>query len=277
MESRGFFVNRRGLRLFYCAHGRAATAGGWIFCNPFLEEKAFSQSVYVALARRMAGQGHFVLRFDYTGDGDSEGDVASTGLNDWVQDVIDAAAFADEQFGLKRPRLFGLRLGVAVALLAAPAVHAVQVLAWEPIVRGEAYLQELLMLNVTTQLATYKHVREDRKVLRERLARGESVNVAGHEIGQRMAESLETYRLADAVRACGCAVGIVTALKTEGAAPARELQALNDPPMVTVAGRRVPAFWYEPRFAEFPPAAMWEASLTMLAREAPEREAGSAT
>jgi len=275
MELRGFFANRRGQRLFYCAHGRKGSAGGWIFCNPFLEEKTFSQSVYVALARRMAEQGHFVLRFDYTGDGDSEGDVATVGLHDWVEDVVDAAAFAWGQFGLTDPRLFGLRLGAAVALQAAPAIQASQVLAWEPIIRGEAYLQECLMLNVTTQLATFKGVRADRKVLRERLARGETVNVAGHEIGQPMAESLEAFRLADAARDCGCPVDIVTALKTDGATPARELQALRDLPTVTVEGRRVAVFWFEPRYVESPPASMWEASLPALARATFDRKSVS--
>lgn len=266
MEKRGFFPNRRGQRLFFCAHGNTQNGVGWIFCNPFLEEKTFTHSVYVALARRLAAEGHFVMRFDFTGDGDSEGDLSAIGLGDWVDDVVDASAYARDAFGLTQPRLFGLRLGAGVALLAAAAVRAVQVLAWEPIARGATYFQECLMFNVTTQLATYKRVREDRKALRERLGRGQTVNILGHEIGKAMTESIEAFVLADAISVCGCPVDIVTVLKSDAASPSQDLQALASQPGVTVRGQRAVPFWLEPKIVEAPPAALWEASRHALER-----------
>ena len=266
METRGFFPNRRGQRLFFCAHGNTQDGVGWIFCNPFLEEKTFTHSVYVALARQLAAEGQFVMRFDFTGDGDSEGDLSTIGLGDWVNDVVDASAYAREAFGLTRPRLFGLRLGAGVALLSAAAVRAIQVLAWEPIVRGATYFQECLMFNVTTQLATYKRVREDRKVLRERIGRGQTVNILGHEIGKAMTESIEAFVLADVVSASGCPVDIVTVLKSDAASPNQELQVLGGRSGVTVLGRRAVPFWQEPKIVEAPPAALWEASRRALER-----------
>ncbi|KPK56668.1 MAG: hypothetical protein AMJ84_00735 [Acidithiobacillales bacterium SM23_46] len=266
METRGFFPNRRGQQLYFCAHGRAENGVGWIFCNPFLEEKTFTHSVYVALARQLAAEGQFVLRFDYAGDGDSEGDLASIGLDEWVDDVSDAAALGRDSFGLTRPRMFGLRLGAAVALRSVRAVGAVQALLWEPVVRGANYFQDCLMLNVTTQLAVYKRVMDDRRALRERLDRGETVNIAGHEIGKLMAESIEAFVLADTIGTVGCPVDIVAVLKTDGATPNRDLQALVGRPGISIEGRRAVPFWLEPRVIEAPPATLWEASRQALRR-----------
>jgi pimeloyl-ACP methyl ester carboxylesterase len=260
VEERGFFLNRGGRRLFYCRHGAGTPGPGWLFCNPFLEEKTFTHSLYVALARRLAAGGQTVLRFDYEGDGDSEGDLSGLGLEDWVTDIEDAAAFASDHHGLRAPALFGVRLGGSLACLAAGRVNAARVLAWEPVAHGETYLQDCLMLNLTTQLATYKKVVEDRKALLARMAAGQTVNVAGHEIGDGMAKSLAHLKLGSAVAALTCPVHVVAVVKASGASPGRDLQALAVNPNVMLAAQHVPPFWYEPKFLDSQQAALVEVS-----------------
>lgn len=70
------------------------------------------------IARSLAGQGIAVLRFDFTGLGDSEGDFANTNFSSNVQDLVAAADFMRRD--LAAPRLLiGHSLGGAAVLAAA--------------------------------------------------------------------------------------------------------------------------------------------------------------
>jgi len=60
---------------------------------------------------------------------------------------------------------------------------------WDPILDGDAYFQELLRSNLSTQLAVYGQVVDNREVLTARIRAGGSVNVDGYEIGKALLES----------------------------------------------------------------------------------------
>jgi hypothetical protein len=204
----GFFMNRRGRRLFHALHG-GQDGVAWIFCNPFLEEKNDAHSVYVTFARALASADTTVLRFDYEGDGDSDGSGGAVGLRDWVDDVADAAAWVRRERGATHIGLFGLRLGGTIATLAARAAGAAAVLLWQPIVDGEPYLQECLRYNLATQVAVYKKVRYDRAALVKQLESGGSVNMRGFPIGASMALAIRGLDLRTALADVACPAGIV--------------------------------------------------------------------
>ena len=48
-------------------------AAAFVFCHPLTEEKLWTHRVFVTFARELAAAGHTVLRFDYRGNGDSDG------------------------------------------------------------------------------------------------------------------------------------------------------------------------------------------------------------
>ena len=50
----------------------------FVFCHPFGEEKLWTHRTYVSMARRLAERGHPVLRFDFLGNGDSDGAFADS-------------------------------------------------------------------------------------------------------------------------------------------------------------------------------------------------------
>lgn len=73
------------------------------------------------IARALAGSGIAVLRFDFTGLGQSEGDFADTNFSSNVSDLLAAVRFLEEHY--RAPEiLLGHSLGGTAILQAAPAV-----------------------------------------------------------------------------------------------------------------------------------------------------------
>ena len=79
-----FFFKTESRRLFGVLHLPEAGSPGTraiVMSHPFGEEKLWSHRVFVSCARALAARGYTVLRFDYTGAGDSTGDTADTSLD----------------------------------------------------------------------------------------------------------------------------------------------------------------------------------------------------
>jgi alpha/beta superfamily hydrolase len=195
-----FIFARGNDALFGLLHKPAsATRTGFVTCHPIAEEKLWSHRVFVSAARALSEAGHATLRFDFTGAGDSSGETSQSTLDTYLEDLSAAVAELDRRVpGLERIGLLGLRLGGSIAaLLAERAVdddrlvklRAAPLVLWDPVLDGEAYFQELLRSNLSTQLAIYGKVRETREVLQERIRAGETVNVDGYEIGKPLFES----------------------------------------------------------------------------------------
>ncbi|HYW04929.1 MAG TPA: alpha/beta hydrolase [Gammaproteobacteria bacterium] len=261
-ESSGFLENRRGRRLFHVMTGKAGMREGWIFCNPFLEEKVFTQPVYRHFARTLAARGEWVLRFDYEGDGDSEGELDGLDLAAWIDDVEDMAEIARNRLGIRMLRLFGLRLGGAIAVSAAARVGARSVHTWHPVVKGGAYFLECLRYNLTTQLATHRRIVQDRGHLLAQLEAGQPVNILGYQVGPALAASVRGFDLVEAAQVAGCRVDVIGfARASEAGGVWRQLEQL---PNVAFRALAVPQFWHEPRFHDAAQPGLIEASLEMF-------------
>jgi len=97
-----------------------------IFAHCFTCTKDFSAVRNVSKA--LASEGFGVLRFDFTGLGDSEGDFSDTNFSSNVADLLSAAAFLEREY--KAPALLvGHSLGGAAAIFASSQLPAVQALA----------------------------------------------------------------------------------------------------------------------------------------------------
>lgn len=97
-----------------------------IFAHCFTCTKDFSAVRNVS--RALASEGFGVLRFDFTGLGDSEGDFSDTNFSSNVEDLVSAAAFLEREY--KAPALLvGHSLGGAAAIFAASQLPTVQALA----------------------------------------------------------------------------------------------------------------------------------------------------
>lgn len=200
IETPFFFAGCRG-KLFGVLHDASGQSDRtpFVFCHPFGEEKLWTHRVFVTFARELAKAGHAVLRFDYAGNGDSDQDFHESSIETALADIASAIDEVKGRLQSRRVNLLGLRLGATLAWQAAATRTDVDTLImWAPIVDGDRYLQELLRANLTTQLAVYREVREDREALLARLAAGETVNIDGYEVSRDMADQLARLKLAPA-------------------------------------------------------------------------------
>ncbi|RKH73998.1 alpha/beta fold hydrolase [Corallococcus interemptor] len=125
----------------------AERATGVVLCYPAAQEYMLTHWAFRKLAGMLAREGFHVFRFDYYGTGDSAGEVHEGRVATWVQDIRQAANELQDVTGVQRVALVGFRLGAALAVRAAlEGLSTASLVLWEPLVEGEAWLQELELL-----------------------------------------------------------------------------------------------------------------------------------
>ncbi|KAA1261874.1 Linear gramicidin synthase subunit D [Rubripirellula obstinata] len=91
------------------------------------------------LAVQLCQVGFEVLRFDYAGTGNSDGDCSELNAKLMEQNLIDARDFLAKQTGINHVAVVGLRLGATVASQVSPGTFSQTVL-WDPVESGEEFL-----------------------------------------------------------------------------------------------------------------------------------------
>ena len=121
------FPNQQGIRLaglLETADEHTLVYALFAHCFTCSKDNAAASRISRALNARGIG----VLRFDFTGLGNSDGDFSNTGFSSNIQDLIAAADFLAEQY--RAPALLiGHSLGGAAVLAAAPEIDSVKAVA----------------------------------------------------------------------------------------------------------------------------------------------------
>lgn len=163
---------------------------------PFGEEMNRSRRFLVALGRRLAAGGMPVCLPDLYGTGDSEGAFADTEWVTWLADV----AFFRERLWRETNRsvlLLAVRTGalLAVQSLRADPVNAAGLICVDAVHSGDRFMTQLLRLRVASGMS--RGQTETTKALRDRLAAGETLEVAGYTINPGLFEGMTAASLAD--------------------------------------------------------------------------------
>lgn len=118
---------------------------GVVLCYPFGYDALCTYRGMRRLAERLAARGTPVLRFDYSGTGDSAGEASDPGCwRAWIDSIKQAVAVLRETTGVERVTLCGLRLGGTLAALAAQELGGVDGLVLlAPVLSGKNYQREL--------------------------------------------------------------------------------------------------------------------------------------
>lgn len=116
-----------------------------VLCSAIGQEYLQSHRTIYQLAVLLSKVGFHVLRFDYLGCGDSEGDFEQGSLVQWTKNIHAAVEEMQNRSGKTQVCLIGLRMGATLALQAAAGCHSISaIVLWEPVFNGNLYLKELV-------------------------------------------------------------------------------------------------------------------------------------
>lgn len=189
-----FFLDGQQGRLFCTGvvHEIAARRQ-FLILPPFAEEMNKSRHILSAMVRALGDAGHDVLLPDHYGTGDSEGDFGSASIEVWRDDAL----MLIEQLAEKgRVGLIGLRSGALLAAAIASLRPVDSLTLIHPVADGRQQLNQLLRLRLAGGL-TDGGKRESAAELRQRLADGQSLEIAGYRLSPQMAAGLESLVLAE--------------------------------------------------------------------------------
>lgn len=185
------------LALFY-APPSGRVRGLVVYVHPFAEEMNKSRRMAALQARALADLGYAVLQIDLLGCGDSSGNFGDASWSDWIDDVQLAVRWLQQRLpdSVDAPLwLWGLRSGCLLAVEAARRLQQpCNFLFWAPTCAGKTVLQQFLRLKVASDLigGNAKGVMD---ALRQQLASGASVEIAGYQLAPAMATGLEASEL----------------------------------------------------------------------------------
>jgi exosortase A-associated hydrolase 2 len=200
MREQPVFFNNGNYQLFGIVHHAETTPAkqGVLFCHPFAEEKLWTHRVFVEFARYLAARGYTVLRFDYFGNGDSEGEFEQATVSTALSDISCAFNYLSNIETIDKISLVGLRFGAAMAakfLEVYKPDNVNKLVLWEPVVDGEQYVQEILRANLATQMIIYNEIRKNREIIVKELMQGINANIEGYEITKNMFTELKEVNL----------------------------------------------------------------------------------
>lgn len=141
-----FFFGPSSRRLFGSyhppagGHGRVLT----VICPPLLSELGRTHGALRKVAISLAEAGHHVLRFDYSGTGDSFGELQDATVSDWLEDVALAVQEGRDISGCTKVRIVGVRAGALLACKSVGAASDIERLVlWDPLTKGLELVEDL--------------------------------------------------------------------------------------------------------------------------------------
>ena len=114
-----------------------------LMCYPLWEEYYRTHRVITQLSNKLADSGFPVLRFDYYATGDSAGNTDQCALEQWLQDIETAIFELKDLSASSKISIVGLRLGATLAALASQRANINKLVLWDPVVRGQVYIQNM--------------------------------------------------------------------------------------------------------------------------------------
>lgn len=160
MSAEALWMGDGESRLFGAMHAaRSGLRAGIVVCAPILHEYVRSHRLFAMLAHELSGHGFNVLRFDYFGTGDSEGEDVEFSLQ---RAAIDAA-MAVEHMRATMPGLpiivLGIRAGAFPAAQLARNGSCDRLWLWQPVLDGADYMRRLLARDQVERTSTMRYPR----------------------------------------------------------------------------------------------------------------------
>lgn len=159
------------------------TERAFVMCGGFAGEFEVFRSHTAHIARNMASQGSAVLRFDYLGYGDSDGEFTDASLDTMCDDTMRALDELKAKTGMRTLGLMGLRLGGTVAALVAARRNDIDTLVlWEPVLKPWDDLYAELRQTLSLQTVLFRDIKMTREQIVENVLAGQPSMVDGYDL-----------------------------------------------------------------------------------------------
>jgi exosortase A-associated hydrolase 2 len=194
-----FFLDRSGRRLL-CVYYRPAAStrqrGDILSVPAFAEEMNRCRRMVALQSRSLALVGIGVLTVDVSGTGDSTGDFGDARWENWIEDLSAAIEWLSER-GRTVFGYWGIRSGCLLAnsLLAKKKIAAERLIFWQPVVDGAAMITQVLRMRVAAKAFEAGEAKETTQLLRQQLAAGEPIEVAGYRLAPELVSAIEGQQL----------------------------------------------------------------------------------
>lgn len=166
-----------------------------LFIPPFGEELNKARRMLALAARALNARGYATVLPDLYGTGDSAGDFGDADWAGWLDDLRATLAWIETRHG-EPVHVLALRAGALLAsqLIAARALQPRTLVLWNPVIQGQQVVTQFLRLRMAGTLA--EGGGEGTRELRERIAAGESLEIAGYTLSPALVQGLDAATLA---------------------------------------------------------------------------------
>jgi exosortase A-associated hydrolase 2 len=163
---------------------------------PFAEEMNKSRRMVTQVSERLARRGIAVVVPDLYGTGDSAGEFEHASWERWLAN-LSAVQGHCEELGLPITGVIAIRLGsiLAAEFLRKADTSLQSAVFWQPVVDGSRMIDQFLRLRTAASMMT-DAPKESVRDLRQRLAAGEVLEVAGYALSPALASAIDAARLA---------------------------------------------------------------------------------
>ena len=185
-----------------------------LYIHPFAEEMNKSRRMVALQSRALAAAGYDVLQIDLLGCGDSSGDFADASWLTWRHDVL-AGYHCLRERSAAPLILWGLRAGcLLLAEASAELPEAADFIFWQPVISGKQHWQQFMRLKMAGEIASGQ-AKAAGEQLRQQLADGQAVEIAGYGISPALAQGLEQADLKPDSTRAGRIIWLETSLREE--------------------------------------------------------------
>jgi len=147
----------------------------------------------MSMSEFLSTRGYSVLRFDYYGQGDSDGEFSESSIGTMIDDTRAVLRYSVQKLSFGQVILFGFRLGGNIALAVEQIPELSSYIIFDPVTNFKKYAAQLLRLNILTQMRIYGKPLKTTNVLLDELINGQCLNVEGYDISHLMYKQIESF------------------------------------------------------------------------------------
>ena len=192
----GHFIESTSGHVFVSQFGQQKSNTA-ILCLPSIfEELNLSRSIISNQAYIFSESNLCTYVLDYSGTGDSEGEIENVNAEMWRQDILATCHWLKEK-GVTELILWGNRFGSLLAAAFEKDISGLMTiqgqLHWQPVNSGKTFMSQFIRIKSANEMMKGNEKTNWRQVILD----GETTEIAGYKISSDLLSSLEKLKIAD--------------------------------------------------------------------------------